>query len=767
VDAGPRPFYRAALVSLAATCVLVIGICLDEKPAGRVAGPQREMIIAALAGLVIAGALGLASVLGRSRRGLPRLDALVAPDTRAAGWLALTVWFPFLILAAHYRAKATLGPSVHWIAFGFLDKRWVTALYLLGVFAPMIFLVAAARVLQAGRDHPATWRAWLRGLAPAGLAPAARPAGGPAVAHAATAQTAATPTATVLAAGPDSGQPGWVRAAWVTAGILTALALAYYFYGPPWYLTRTTTVIGGQEGVFLAGIQAISKGNVPYIGPAAIQYGPGAQLLSYLFMKHVATFSIVGFRESWALFHWAGASIFFVAVFLAFGYARGLVTSLLSALIYPALQLMAFHQHQYTGSFGWANPLRYAGAISLIILLPKVIKGAPAKRWLAAAAALGLILGAMSYIAQENLIGGVVGAVVVGLLLMLSGAAAARAAIGSLLAVAAGFLVLWIPLLAFYAANGVLGRFVYLYLLIPRAVADGYSNTPFGGPHHTPSPWTTMFYVLPFVLFVLALLAVVQFRPLRIAVGWSAERIMIVAAVITTILLYQGALFRSDNAHLTGTLLFLPALIIVIAAGLPKVLGARRRPAMVVAGVVLFAVSFALLPSASWAPSQVKTALTAPFRVRQAGEASLARPATLAAGRVGTGLANAPVGRHFSHVPMTQFTRDMNRLHAIVGNRVTYVVDAPIRYAYPGLIYFTADLTPAPIALEPWTMVMNVPQRTAFLADFTTTVLPRTQALVTTSLTAPEAVAFRQRYPGARRHQLTVGSTPYYVLLQP
>src|SRR4029077_7728406 len=106
-----------------------------------------------------------------------------------------------------------------------------------------------------------------------------------------------------------------------------------------------------------------------------------------------------------------------------------------------------------------------------------------------------------------------------------------------------------------------------------------------------------------------------------------------VAAVITTILLYQGAILRSDSLHLTGTLLFLPALIIVIAAGLPKVLGARSQPAMVAAGVMLFAASFALLPSASWAPSQVKSALTAPFRVRQARETILSRPATLAAGR--------------------------------------------------------------------------------------------------------------------------------------
>ncbi len=52
-------------------------------------------------------------------------------------------------------------------------------------------------------------------------------------------------------------------------------------------------------------------------------------------MRHIGTFSVVGFRESWALFQWAGASMLCGPLHLALGYALGLIAALLSALIDP------------------------------------------------------------------------------------------------------------------------------------------------------------------------------------------------------------------------------------------------------------------------------------------------------------------------------------------------------------------------------------------------------------------------------------------------
>jgi hypothetical protein len=46
---------------------------------------------------------------GRSRP-VTWLDGVVAPRERAATWLALAAWFPFLLVVACYRAKATFPP---------------------------------------------------------------------------------------------------------------------------------------------------------------------------------------------------------------------------------------------------------------------------------------------------------------------------------------------------------------------------------------------------------------------------------------------------------------------------------------------------------------------------------------------------------------------------------------------------------------------------------------------------------------------------------
>lgn len=764
VDAGPAWLFRSALVSLTLTSLAAILIALVVRRHGPLPGVQRQIVAAALAAICLVIVTALAALWWPAARRAAQLDRIAAPLQRSAIWLTLTCWFPALLLVAYYRAQATLPRTVRWISFGYEDKRWETAGYLLGVLAPMVALVAASRILAVGRTHPASWRAWLAGLA-------SRPA-----------------DADGTAGGVESSSaPRWVPAFATrgllasavfrtVAGVLTALGLAFYFYGPPWYLTRRLGAvgIGYQEDVFLAGFQAMSKGAAPYIGPAAEQYGPGAQLVSYLYMRHFATFSVVGFRESWAMFQWVGASIFFVVLFLALGYGRALIAALMSALVYPALQQIGFLPGSvYTGFFGWASPLRYAGAISLVLLLPAVIRRCPARRGLAGAAVLGVIWGGLSYLAQENLIAGAVGAVVIGVLLVLSGTSAARPVWTAMSGVLAGAVLVWIPVVVFYASKGLLARFTYLYFLMPRAVAEGYSNTPFGGFRHTTGyygvqmPWDTIFRALPVALFVLALLAIVSFRPFRIAQRWSADRVLIVSVVLTTILLYQGAMLRADKAHLTGTMLVVPALVITVATMLPRVLGARRQITLVVAGIAVLAGSFTLLPRAAYSPTAVRSALVAPLRDRERLAATPAGPSpdSLAAARVGPGLATVRQCCQRSHVPMPRFIALMNDLHALIGSRPTYVVDFPS--GYPGVIYFVADLTPAPIPLDPHTMVLTVPQWKAFLHTFRTSVVQHTRALVTSRLSAAAARIFLHRYPGSRRVVLTYRRRPYYVLLAP
>ena len=349
----------------------------------------------------------------------------------------------------------------------------------------------------------------------------------------------------------------------------------------------------------------------------------------------------------------------------------------------------------------------------------------------------------------------------IGALLMLSGTSSWRAVRAALAATLGGFLLVWLPVLAFYAVHSDLGQFLSLYFLLPRALAQGFGNTSWPG-----GSLTTIFYALPFLLAVIAFLAVFQVRPVRIAADWSQERVRLVVTLVATALLCQGALLRSDGSDLTGALLMVPALVIMTATVLPRQLGAQRRVTVAIAGVAVVVASFALLPYQSFTWASVRSVAEAPYLDRQqlAAAPRPSMPGTLAASRVGAGLDGALLCCQGPPVPMPDVIRLMNRIHAIIGSRTTYVAD--FAHGYPGFVYFVADLTPAPVQADKYNTILNEPQLMAYMAYFRASVLPQTQALVTGSLSTPEARFFLQRYPGARRILLHFGRKPYYVLLR-
>jgi hypothetical protein len=164
VDEGPRPFYRAAIVSLGVTSALATGVAALAGPHGSLAGVRLDMVLGALAGLSLSAVLGLLSLAAARRSRTAWLDRLAAPRERAAIWLALAAWFPLLLVVVYYRARATMPPPARYLYFPFDDKRWETAAYLLGVLAPALLLTTACRVLLVARGRPPTWRAWFTGL---------------------------------------------------------------------------------------------------------------------------------------------------------------------------------------------------------------------------------------------------------------------------------------------------------------------------------------------------------------------------------------------------------------------------------------------------------------------------------------------------------------------------------------------------------------------------------------------------------------------------
>ena len=132
VDAGPRYFYRSALVSLAVTCLLAIAIAAHVRPPGALPRSQQAMIAVALTGLCVAVLFTLAALCWPPGRRGSWPDRIAAPEQRAAVWLALTARFPLLLVVVYLKARSTMPPAVVWIAFGYLDKQWVTSAYLLG-----------------------------------------------------------------------------------------------------------------------------------------------------------------------------------------------------------------------------------------------------------------------------------------------------------------------------------------------------------------------------------------------------------------------------------------------------------------------------------------------------------------------------------------------------------------------------------------------------------------------------------------------------------
>lgn len=764
VDQGPRPFCQAALVSLAVTSAVAVAMAARIRPSGPLPWAQQQVIGGALIALEFSVLLGLAQ-LTAAGRGRPAawLDRVIAPQARAAIWLALAAWFPFLLIVVYYRAKATFPPPVRYLYSSYDDKRWLTAAYLLGVLAPVLWVTAAARVLAVGRDRPLSWRAWFTGLFPRiGTAGLNARAGGP---------------AGEVAGGVAGRRPsGARRMLSVVAGLATALALAWYFLGPPWRIAQTSAPITQQEDVWLIGLQAIAKGQLPYLGAAEVPYGPGTQLVTYLLMRHVTSFSVVGFREAWALQVWVAASVLFVVFFLAFGYFRGLAVALLAALAYPGLHILAFQPStpfasagsSYNGYFGWADPMRYVGMIALVLLLPAVARRCPSWRGVAAGTVIGAFWGLTSYMAQENLAGGAVGALAVGVLLLLSGSSSWRAVRTAVTATLAGFTLIWAPVLAYYTVHGQVGGFLSQYFLFPRAVAEGINDTPWQGFQHKYSSLTSTYYTLPFLLAALALLTAFQVRPVRIATEWSRERVLLFATLVTTILLYQGVLLRSDASHLTGTLLMVPAMVIIAATVLPRCFGARRRVTAAVAGAVLVVASCALLPSQAFTWTSLRSWAEAPYldRQRLTADVPAAAQGTLAGQRVGAGVSGVAQCCQGAPESMSAFIRLMGQIHAIVGDRVAYVADFHGADP-PGLVYFTADLTPPQAVLQSYDgSTLTEAGLTAYLAEFRTKLLPEISAFLTYNPKGPQALAFLQRYPTARLFRLRYANHPYYLYLR-
>jgi hypothetical protein len=711
----------ALFVGVAGELLLAWGSAPGARP------PVNEVAVWCLRALGAAGVAGLVAQRHPWRRA-SRADATPLPREPArrelltTAILAAAVVLLVLLLPIHYLAARTHPSTLVWNHYGFRDKRWLTSLFLVATIGSALALAVAARAVATALQQPGSWRKWANELVPA----RGRDGADDSAAH--------------------------PRRAVGALKLLCAAAVAAYFFGPPWHLPPTA--LDYHEALTMGGVQAVRTGSLPYLDAAAVQYGPAAQLVNAAYVAVVGPLSADGFRETSLLLHWIAATLFLGALFLR---ARPLVagvTALAAITVFPTLQAFAVTAGgSIDGFWGWTDTLRYAGVFLLAMAFPALAARAGAAPARARSVALGAAWGILALVAQENLIGGALVLAVLAVLLVVTDTHGRQAVVTVLGGIAAGLALVAVPVCAFYAAHGSLGRFVELYWLVPSAVAKGYSNTPFHEPRVHDQSYAALYYGLPLLLGALLFAALLSGRPLRVATAWCRRRVVLVSALVAALICHLGALTRSDPLHLINTELALPAAVCLAAFSLPGLLGARSRPSQWIGGLAIAIVALALLPLAPRLsqPKLVALKLWRPLHARVSPPAERPRTAGIpassgAAARVGASVLRqshcCTKGHH--HVSTAELVQFMDRLHAAVGGR-RVLVDSTTVITPPG-VYFLADLRPAPFLQDPGTMVLNS-QIKARWYRYLHAHLAQTQALVTTSLGRPTPRAWLAAHP--------------------
>jgi hypothetical protein len=730
VTGGPArvlPAVLAVLLIVAGLAVLLLSVVPDSG-----SQPSLNLWVRGIfAGLCALIGVGL---LIRVIRGPSGAEGADPNPGVVAALLSLAALALLLLVPVYLLAARTHPPTEQWIGYGFFDKRWVVATFQLGTLGAMVVLVIAGQVVSGAAAFPRSWRAW-------------------------GSKTFASPAAPAEGVGIDAISIGRALALGAAGTVLAA-----YFFAPPWHVALSPVNI--HETPMMAGVQGIANGAIPYIGSGAVQYGPGSELIHYLYLKSFG-FDIESFRQSTVLLYWLGATIFFVTIFLRLPPRLALVSCLVAVVLFPTLQMVSFQpngavdaavdrlKESANGVWGWPNAMRYVGVFAVAMLFPAVAALTRARTARGCGIALGVLLGLTAYISQENLIGGALAIGVLALLLSTSQTLPGRMIGRAALSVGIGFALVAAAVFVYYGANGELGRFLELYYLIPPAVAAGYSNTVFFGGFS--GNWGHLYYILPFFLGVLCVLSVIRLGPLRVARAWSRERVLLVSALVATCLSFTGAFLRSDSSHLVNVMLALPVALVLAVAYLPGLLGIATRRWRVAVGTALALVPLALLPLVQY--ERIRSTLANPIDRFSYESPALqwqrTDPNSIAARRL-----EAVVRRpgqwcctYFRFpVSVREFADILNRVHATVGDRRVYVANF-ISGLQPGAAYFLADLKPAPIYFEPYTMAMNERLLGDFLAYYREHISD-VQAVVAAFPNLPEVRMFETAYPNYERTEL-------------
>jgi hypothetical protein len=542
-------------------------------------------------------------------------------------------------------------------------------------------------------------------------------------------------------------------------GFVAVVVLAWLFAGPPWHLDRHHREVDSHEQAHLGALQAMSKGYLPYIGPASTQYGPGSQALLYAAMRQTGHFDIVSFRTAWAALNFGALLIVACAAFFWVDFWPAVAVVGLAVTYSPLAFFSTAPDGTLRGFYGWANALRY---IAPLIVVPSLVRAAGAdpgqrpltSRWVIP---LGVVWGLGSWAAQENLSSTALSAGLLLMVLMFTRNVRMMTALRIGRDMAIGFALVATPILLYYARHDAAGAFVANYFSVPRAVAAGFQNTwwPAG------EPGTRTFYaLLPFVL-ALAVATLWRLPSLTLCAPLDPDRARFFAFLAVQLVCYQVALLRSDAAHLQNTTIALPFILVLGVNAVPRWLATPSLSRRTIRwGFVIAAL--AILPAGKLFQARA-IVLTPVTRFLTHGAA---RPASAPDARAGYAratplLTDEPLAIGYGTLTMREWLDFASEVHRIVGSRTTFVAD--IGEMWTGSLYFFADLTPAPFPLDRDTMTINDVLQ-ARVVEHIRTHPADYECFVGASIEA-EAQAFLDVHPGAERLERMLGPTQVHILL--
>ncbi|HEX8030579.1 MAG TPA: hypothetical protein VF491_19025 [Vicinamibacterales bacterium] len=561
---------------------------------------------------------------------------------------------------------------------------------------------------------------------------------------------------------PGIGQPVPAARSWRVAGAVALLALAWLRAGPPWNVAAHHRPIDFHEQVHLGPLQAVDKGYVPFVGPASTQYGPGTQLLTYAYMKWSDQFDIVGYREANLVLHFAATAIVGLLAWWTLGFPSALAVLILAWSFSPLGFFTPANDGTYQGFYGWGNAMRYLGALIVVPLMIRRMMASQAGRLDWHLPVIGVAAGLFAWLAQENLSATVTALAFVLVLMIATRTITWRTAASCTAQVAMGSAVVAIPIVVYYLLQGELSRFLRNYLLVPQAVAAGFSNTwwlegPADGRYRAYC-YTTA------VIVAIGTATVWNLREMRLRHSLTRLQAQLLAYLGVLAASYHTALYRADSSHLVNTMLALPFVLVLVFRDLPEwsvktpLLRLALRVAIVAVAICVYPISLVSTDLYAWVikPSAVRFQQTVAART----PSSDPRPAFTRATAL---LQNEPVvvGPAGS---MHQFLEDVSALRAIVGDRRTYVLHA--HNIFTGLIYFMGDLTPAPYLFDRETMMINS-GLAAESIEYMRARLDEFDCVVSSTLEAPEVKLFLSAHPNARIETLRLAGAPIYALLKP